>query len=94
MPALIALALIAAAFAACLAPLVAADSTFEGGDGSDALAAERDRLLDAIRDADMDLAMGKISSDDHAQLRSSLEARAVAILADLDAQDSGPGREA
>ena len=49
-----------------------------------ALAAERDRLVAALKDIDMDLAMGKVSEADHATMKSSLEGQLVGVLASLE----------
>ena len=44
-------------------------------------AAERESVLAALRDLDEDFATGKLDAADHAQMRSELRARAVALLA-------------
>ena len=50
----------------------------------DALRRERDRIVAALREVDMDLMMGKLSEEDHGALRAGLEQRAVAVLRALD----------
>jgi hypothetical protein len=91
MAAVVALLLVLAALGAALMPLLgeerAADSPDEAARRE--LTAERDEVLAAIRDADLDLAMGKITTEDHSDLRRSLENRAVAILARLESGARG-----
>jgi hypothetical protein len=61
-------------------------------------AAERESVLAALRDLDEDFATGKLDVADHAQMRSELRARAVALLAAerdaLAAPDPAPARSA
>jgi hypothetical protein len=61
-------------------------------------AAERESVLAALRDLDEDFATGKLDAADHAQMRSELRARAVALLAAerdaLAAPDPAPARSA
>lgn len=45
---------------------------------------EKDLAYAAIKEADFDLEMGKLSAEDHAALRSKYEARALAALAALE----------
>ena len=52
------------------------------------LRSEKDMLLRAIKDLEFDLASGKLSPEDYATMRRSYEARAVAALQDLDAQEA------
>ncbi len=52
---------------------------------SSALEAERERILAAIQELDMDQAMGKLSSDDYARQRTALLAQGAAVLKELDA---------
>jgi hypothetical protein len=47
---------------------------------------EKELAYAAIKEADFDLQMGKLSSEDHATLREKYEARALAALAALDRQ--------
>ncbi len=45
---------------------------------------ERDLAYAAIKEAEFDFQMGKLSSDDYAALRHTYEARAIAALTELD----------
>jgi hypothetical protein len=85
---LIALALVVVALGACLLPLIEPGRPRLSVDYVPEREAERERLLAAIRDADLDLAMGKISAGDHAAMRASLETQAVSVLAALDRERS------
>jgi hypothetical protein len=49
---------------------------------------ERESIYRAIEALDEDLETGKVSADDHAQMRSALRARAVAVLARERAQEA------
>ena len=50
----------------------------------DSLLAERERLLSAIEDLDLDLELKKISPAEHAQDRNALLAQAADVLKELD----------
>lgn len=52
---------------------------------AEALMAERESLLIALRDLDFDHATGKITTEDYASQRAELVARGVAVLKRLDA---------
>jgi cytochrome c-type biogenesis protein CcmH/NrfG len=52
------------------------------------LRAEKDTLLGAIKDLEFDLASGKLSNEDYSAMRSKYEARAMAILQELDTQEA------
>jgi cytochrome c-type biogenesis protein CcmH/NrfG len=52
------------------------------------LRAEKDTLLGAIKDLEFDLASGKLSNEDYSSLRSRYEARAMAVLQELDTQEA------
>jgi hypothetical protein len=84
----IAFILIVAAFGLVFIPIVTSDARADEprgvGGNMDALGAERDHLLTGLKDIDMDLAMGKVSSEDHAEMRQSMEDRAVDVLAEID----------
>jgi hypothetical protein len=56
---------------------------------------EKDAALVAIRDADFDHSVGKLSDDDHSALRAELEQRALRAIAALDAASGADaaGRE-
>jgi hypothetical protein len=45
---------------------------------------EKDLAYAAIKEADFDLQMGKLSAEDHAALRAKYEARALAALGALE----------
>jgi hypothetical protein len=45
---------------------------------------QRDLAYAAIKEAEFDFQMGKLSSDDYAALRRTYEARAIAALTELD----------
>ena len=53
-----------------------------------ALRAEKDTLLGAIKDLEFDLASGKLSSEDYRAMRSKYEARAMDVLQELDTQEA------
>ena len=50
------------------------------------LLAERERVLAALKDVDLDLQMGKVSVEDHAATKTGLESQALGVLARLDAE--------
>jgi cytochrome c-type biogenesis protein CcmH/NrfG len=52
------------------------------------LLAEKDTLLRAIKDLEFDLASGKLSNEDYSAMRGKYEARAMAVLQELDAQQA------
>jgi cytochrome c-type biogenesis protein CcmH/NrfG len=52
------------------------------------LRGEKDTLLRAIKDLEFDLASGKLSDEDYGAMRSKYEARAMAVLRELDAQEA------
>lgn len=49
---------------------------------------EKELAYAAIKEADFDLEMGKLSSEDHAALRTTYEARALAALEALDRRNA------
>ena len=57
-------------------------------DSRDMLEREKSIALMAIREADLDRAMGKLSDDDYGSLRVQYEQRAVQALAALDSLSS------
>jgi hypothetical protein len=63
---------------------MSADDT---GDTRELLKREKDVALLAIREAELDRAMGKLSDEDYATLRQQYERRAVAALGALDRID-------
>jgi cytochrome c-type biogenesis protein CcmH len=52
------------------------------------LSAEKETLIQAIKDLEFDLACGKLSPADYDALRSKYERRAVAVLAQLETQEA------
>jgi hypothetical protein len=83
--AIAAFALLLAVVAMAARPLLvpAVDGPKVDEDDSE-LAQRKARLLDAIRELDMDLATGKLSVEDHRSLRAQLVAEATAVLQLLD----------
>ena len=93
MAAIVALLLTVAALVACMMPLLSESAVVNDDESrlAEDLASERDRVIAALRDADLDLAMGKISEADHQAMRRSLEARAVTLMAALEDGESSGG---
>ena len=50
----------------------------------DSLTIQKDQILESIRDLDMDLATGKVSERDHAELRARYLAEAAGVLEEID----------
>ncbi len=72
-----------------LAPAAAEESlAFEN------LLFQRESLLEALRDLQMDQAMGKLSAEDFATLDASYRAQAIAVLQQLDTLGAGEAEEA
>ena len=74
-------------------PIVRRDRTYapdqlDGLAAIQELRAEKDNLLRAIKDLEFDLASGKLSEADFSEMRSKYEARAMAVLQELDAQEA------
>jgi cytochrome c-type biogenesis protein CcmH/NrfG len=74
-------------------PIVRRDRTYapdqlDGLAVAQELRAEKDTLLRAIKDLEFDLASGKLSNEDYSAMRSKYEARAMAVLQELDAQEA------
>jgi len=61
---------------------------------AEALTAERESLLIALRDLDFDYATGKITTEDYTPQRAALLARGVAVLKQLDALGATTGDSA
>ncbi len=82
------LAVVAAVAWAVAAPLLRAAPVAAGRAPADPeryrLEKERDLAYAAIKEAEFDLQMGKLSQEDYATLRRTYEERAVAALAALD----------
>jgi cytochrome c-type biogenesis protein CcmH/NrfG len=74
-------------------PIVRRDRTYapdqlDGLAAIQELRAEKDNLLRAIKDLEFDLASGKLSDADFSEMQSKYEARAMAVLQELDAQEA------
>ena len=52
------------------------------------LRAEKDNLFRAIKDLEFDLASDKLSNEDYSTMRGRYEARAMAVMQELDAQEA------
>jgi hypothetical protein len=61
-------------------------------DPADDLLAERERLLGALRELEMDQATGKVTADDYAVLRPQLVAQGAAVLRQMDELAARPPR--
>jgi hypothetical protein len=61
-------------------------------DPADDLLAERERLVGALRDLEMDQATGKVTAGDYAILRPQLVAQGAAVLRQLDQMAGKPPR--
>lgn len=70
-----------------------ADPVAEFSEAS-ALEKEKDSALEAIREIDFDLRVGKISEEDHVGLRADLEKRALAAMTALDSSTAEPALRA
>lgn len=55
--------------------------------GRSALEARRDAVLSALKDLELDLAMGKLTEREHAQLDAELRSQLVGMLRELDQGD-------
>ena len=52
----------------------------------------KDEALAAIRDAEFDLHLGKLSAEDYGELRARLEAQALEAMAELERREDGESR--
>jgi flagellar biosynthesis/type III secretory pathway M-ring protein FliF/YscJ len=52
----------------------------------------KDEALAAIRDAEFDLHLGKLSGEDYRELRARLEAQALEAMAELERRGHGESR--
>lgn len=69
------------------APFLSIDATptdLRANPDTERLERDKSAALLAIREAQLDQAMGKLSDDDYAALRDFYERRAIAAMADLD----------
>jgi hypothetical protein len=87
---LFALGLIATVAAAIAAPLLVArtEVAVPYDPGVERLEREKKAALTAIREAQFDHAMGKLSEEDYASLRSFYERRALSALSELGARQT------
>ena len=53
---------------------------------------QKEEALDAIRDAEFDRELGKLSEEDYRELRERLEAEAVTAIGQLEKPDDGDAR--
>jgi len=87
--------LILAVAAAVASPLLQGSRTPAAvdrpADKAELLHREKSVALLAIKEADFDLAMGKLSDDDYATLRAVYEERALDALGQLDTLESAAG---
>jgi hypothetical protein len=83
---LLLITIVAALVAAPLAVASRADIESAANPGRERLEREKTAALNAIREAQFDHAMGKLSEEDYASLRSFYERRALAALTELGAQ--------
>jgi cytochrome c-type biogenesis protein CcmH/NrfG len=65
-----------------------APDQLDGLEVAQELRAEKDTLLNTIKDLEFDLASDKLSHEDYSAMRRSYEARAIAVLQQLDAQEA------
>ena len=97
MAAVIAVLILLACLGLSFLPLVLSSESDPESSGEDdpieGLQLERHRLLDEIREIDMDLTMGKVTEQDHATLRAGLEGQALAVLARLSELEGGGEEE-
>lgn len=83
----VAVLLILAVATSIAAPFLLVDATpsdLRTNPDTERLEREKSAALLAIREAQLDQAMGKLSDDDYAALRDFYERRAIAAMADLD----------
>ncbi len=74
-------------------PLRRSGAIDEDEESISALAREREALIWSIRDLDHDFETGKISEEDHREMRDSLRSRAVALLRQDRAESSTSGSQ-
>jgi hypothetical protein len=88
----LALLLIATVAAAIAAPLLDSGADMEAAAdlGVERLEREKNAALTAIREAQFDHAMGKLSEEDYASLRSFYERRALSALTELGTRPTPP----
>lgn len=89
---LVALMLMMLALGASLLPLLGQETPAPASETA-GLSAEKDALVRALRDLDMDLALGRLTEEEHAAARDALETRAVSVMAQLDVAPVDPSAE-
>jgi hypothetical protein len=90
---LIALALVSLALGASLLPLLADEEGQSPPNETAGLSAAKDTIVRALRDLDMDLALGRLSTEEHATARDGLEARALEVMTRLESEPVPPVAE-
>jgi hypothetical protein len=90
------LLLIAAVAWAAASPLLKPRGAQRAPDGESAgverWRRRKDEALAAIRDAEFDLHLGKLSAEDYGELRARLEAQALEAIAELERGEDGESR--
>jgi len=75
-----------------LKPRAARPSSDVESPGSERSRRRKDEALAAIRDAEFDLYLGKLSAEDYGELRARLEAQALEAMAELERGEDGESR--
>jgi hypothetical protein len=90
------LLLIAAVAWAAASPLLkprgASPASAGESPGSERWRRRKDEALAAIRDAEFDLHLGKLSAEDYGELRARLEAQALEAMAEMERGEDGESR--
>jgi hypothetical protein len=89
------LVLIASVAWAAAGPLFAPSGATGGEEESprhERLRRQKEEALAAIRDAEFDFQLGKLSEPDYQQLRARLEAQALAAMSEMEKQGDGDSR--
>lgn len=60
--------------------------------GSERWRRRKEEALAAIRDAEFDLHLGKLSAEDYGELRARLEAQALEAMAEMERGEDGESR--
>ena len=87
---LLALLAVAVAILLSLAPMLKDEPPPSTVEDLSELEARRTDVVRALRDVELDFAMGKITEDDRERRRADLEGRAVRILAAIDERSEPP----
>ena len=90
------LLLIAAVAWAAASPLLkprgASPASAGESPGAERWRRRKDEALAAIRDAEFDLHLGKLSAEDYGELRARLEAQALEAMAEMERGGNGESR--